>query len=125
MTYLHPTQTGRLTVLGGVALLTGIVGLIWLGNLDRRDAHLAPALNWLVILSFALFVVVCAAGLFGWIMREHEVWRHAGGPAESFSRANGQAKADRSAQVRPQYRDVDAFRYSDAPEAGEDKGRQG
>ncbi|MEU7820156.1 hypothetical protein [Catellatospora sp. NPDC049133] len=107
MTPLHPTQTGRLTVLALIALLTGILGLVILGNLDRDGEHLAPALNWLVVISFALFVVMCAAGAFGWILREHEVWRHAGGPAEGAARARKRAEADagNASQIRPQYRD--------------------
>lgn len=126
MTPLHPTQTGRLTVLAALALLTGIAGLIALGNLDYDSKHLAPALNWLVIISFALFVVMCAAGAFGWIIREHEVWRQAGGPAGGAARARERAKADsdRVSQIRPQYRDVDAFRYTDSPDAAADEKRQ-
>ncbi|MFC7245181.1 hypothetical protein ACFQO7_22120 [Catellatospora aurea] len=125
MTPLHPTQTGRLTVLALIALLTGILGLVILGNLDRDGAYLAPTLNWLVIISFALFVVMCAAGAFGWILREHEVWRHAGGPAEGAARARERAQADSASQVRPQYRDVDAFRYTDTPKPDTDEKREG
>jgi hypothetical protein len=106
MTPPHPTQTGRLTALAAVTLLTGILGLIFLVNLRYRDRELAPALNWLIIVSFALFIVVCAAGIFGWLLREHEVWRQAGGPAEGAARARAQAKAEAARALRPQYQDA-------------------
>jgi hypothetical protein len=94
MTPPHPTQTIRLYALAAWALLTGILGLILLGNLDYSTQHLATALLCLIVVSFVLFVIACAAGIFGWLIREHEIWRKAGGPEHGAVLALERAKAE-------------------------------
>ncbi|MDI1459716.1 hypothetical protein QEZ54_01925 [Catellatospora sp. KI3] len=90
----HPTQTVRLYGLAAGSLVTGILALVATGNLDRDSQALAPALQWLSVLSFALFLITCAAGIFGWILREHEIWRRTGAPERAAVLAVARAAAE-------------------------------
>ncbi|GAA2363125.1 hypothetical protein Cme02nite_40970 [Catellatospora methionotrophica] len=104
MAHPHPTQTGRLTLLIGATVLMGVCGLAGLASPDLHQLpQFAPVFLSLVVVSFALFVVFIAAATFGWIIREHEMWRHDGGPARATARQRQQAQADRPphAQAHP------------------------
>ncbi|WP_212833475.1 hypothetical protein [Catellatospora sp. TT07R-123] len=112
MTPPHPTQTARLHGLAAGALCTGILGLIVQVSLSPGDDEWQPAVQWLIVVSFALFLLACAAGIFGWLMREHEIWRQGGGVEQGVARAKEKAEAQARAyaeqtawSTQPRYAD--------------------